>query len=122
MVSYHIVPINDITEVSVDGTLDLESSRHLVREIARASEASGKNVLIDIRGVRAKLSYPDVYRVVLCVAEHPAAFSGRVAVLDDYNDEFVKSQFFEASATVLGFSVRAFLDEDQAASWLEKER
>ena len=52
------------------------------------------------------------------VLEHPEAYSGRIALLDDYNAQFEKAQFFEASSSVAGIQARTFLEESEAIAWL----
>ncbi len=120
MPSYHVVPLNAVVEVSVHGELDLESTRELVLGVADTATAAGKNLLIDLRDVRTSMSYPDVYRVVQLVAQHPDVFSGRLALLDTYDNDFDKTQFFEASSVESGLQARAFIDEDRAKAWLEE--
>ncbi|MAQ94798.1 hypothetical protein B1759_09660 [Rubrivirga sp. SAORIC476] len=118
MTSYTLLPLGELARVTVEGQFDLASTQALVLDIARDAGAAGKNLLVDIRGVRSRLSFPDVYRVVQVVLEHPEAYSGRIALLDDYNAQFEKAQFFEASSSVAGIQARTFLEESEAIAWL----
>ena len=120
MASYQIVPIDGFTQTNVEGALDLDASLEVLRGIAADADTRRHNLLIDVRDATATgLSYSDVYRLVGMLAEHPDAFSGRIALLDTFREGFEKIQFFEASATEKGFAVRAFIDEAAAISWLE---
>ena len=119
MATYRVVPINAIVEIPVEGALDLASSREVLLGLARDAETAGHHLLIDLREATSELSYAEVYELVQVLSDHPEAFTGRMALLDRYIDRFEKSQFFEASATHLGFHVRAFVDEDLAVAWLE---
>ena len=120
MATYRVVPINAIVQIPVEGDLDLASSRSLLLGLARDAETAGHHLLIDLRAATSELSYPEVYDLVQVLAEHPAAFTGRIALLDRYSERFEKSQFFEASAAHFGFHVRAFVDEPLAVEWLEE--
>lgn len=122
MDSYEIVPIDGITQTTVEGGLDFEVSRRILLAIARENEHKGKNLLIDLRGADSHLSYTDVYQLVQVLREHPEAFSGKLALLDTFREGFEQVQFFEAFATELGFRVRAFLDADAADAWLHADR
>lgn len=118
MASFQVAHAADVVTVTVDGPLDLDGGLQLLVGVAQDAAVAGKNLLVDIRGVRGHLSFRDVYRLVQTFAEHPTAFGGRIALLDGYNEELEKAQFFEASATEFGFDVRTFLDESAARLWL----
>ena len=118
MTSYTVLPLGELARVTVAGQFDLASTRALVLDLARNAGAAGKTLLVDIRGVRSRLSFPDVYRVVQVVLEHPEAYRGRIALLDDYNGQFEKAQFFEASSSAAGIRAKTFLEEAEAVAWL----
>lgn len=120
MTSYTVLPLGELTRVTVEGQFDLASTQALVLGVARDANAAGKDLLVDIRGVRSRLSFPDVYRVVQVVLDHPEAFGGRIALLDDYNAQFEKAQFFEASSSLAGLRAKTFLDESEAIAWLHE--
>ena len=119
MVSYQIVPINGITQLTVDGTLDLAASQKLLLDIARNAELCSHGLLIDLRDAEGALSYRDVHKMIEVLVENADVFTRRLALLEDYNERFEKAQFFQAYATERGFAVRAFVDESAAIAWLE---
>lgn len=122
MAQFQIVPINGITRTTVEGALDFDATATVLRAVATENETAGRHLLIDLRAAQApQLSYSDVCRLVKLLDETPAAFRGRIALLDLYRDSFEKTQFFEASADISGFAVRSFLDEGKAVAWLEGE-
>lgn len=121
MISYTVVPIDSIVELEVTGELDLDASFILLLDVVRRADLAGHDLLIDLRKAQSDLSFKDVYRLVQFLDQHPDAFSGRLALLDDYDDGFLKTQFLEASARDHGFEVRAFLKEAAAIAWLEGE-
>ena len=117
MNSYHIVPINAISAVTVEGGLDLESTHRLVEGLAR--DAPGKSLLMDFRDVPTAFSYSDIYQIVQLISEQGAWTQNRLAVLDDYDAEFDKTQFMEAAAEERDLQIRAFIDPEEAIAWLE---
>ncbi len=118
MATYRAVPINAFIQVSIEGALNVETSLAILLDIVQNQEFAGRPLLVDLRGAKGEFSFPDIYRLVRVLDEHPDAFSGRLAFLDDYDERFEKTQFFQASASERGFHVRAFLDETAAIAWL----
>lgn len=119
MITYQTVPINGITQLTVDGTLDLAASQALLLDIVQDAQLSEQGLLIDLRQAQGALSYRDVYEMIGVLVDHSDAFTHRLAVLEDYNERFEKAQFFQAYANERGFDVRAFVDEAEAVAWLE---
>ncbi len=112
-----IIHASDFLQTTVEGSLDFEGSRAILLDIA--GSADGYDLLLDIREMKGEqLSYADVYRLVGILETHPESFRGKVALLDRFDAQFEKTQFFEASATEKGFRVRAFLDFEEAVRWL----
>jgi hypothetical protein len=120
MVAIRVIHATDFIETTVEDTLDLERSRRVLYELAYANAEGRYDLLIDLRRADGSpLSYPDVFRLVNVLAERPEAFGGKVALLDEFDNEgFAKVQFFEASASVRGFRVRTFIDYEVAMRWL----
>ena len=121
MLNMHVIHAGDFMETTVAGALDYERSRAMLLGIARANEPRHLNLLIDLRGAYggAGISFPDVFRLVAVLEEHPDAFRGnRVALLDEFDEQLEKTQFFEASATHKGFHVRTFIQYEAALRWL----
>ncbi|HEX8299714.1 MAG TPA: hypothetical protein VF594_11190 [Rubricoccaceae bacterium] len=119
MPTHETVLIGDVLRTTVHGELDLESSSRILHAIATDNAARGLHLLVDLRDADgAPLSFADVYRLSGILAEEPAAFRSRIALLDTFREGFEKVQFFEASATHRGFAVRSFLDEPAAVAWL----
>ncbi len=119
MVSYRTIPLNGITELKVDGTLNLAASRALLLRVAQDAELEGQGLLLDLRGAEGALSYRDVHEMIGVLTENAEAFAHCVAILEDYTERFEKAQFFQAYATERGFAVRAFVKEAAAIAWLE---
>ncbi|HLA62803.1 MAG TPA: hypothetical protein VK610_00130 [Rhodothermales bacterium] len=121
MPEIRIIHALDFLETTVEGTLDLEQSRAVLFKVASANAVDKLDLLLDLRLADGRpLSYTDMYRLLSVLEEQPESFGGKVALLDDYdNDEFAKMQFFEASATLRGFDVRTFSEYEPAMRWLQ---
>lgn len=120
MASFTVVLLDGIVEITVEGTLDLESSHRLLLGVAQNADVVGRHLLLDLRNAKGALSFRDVYQLVQVLGERFTAFRGRIALLDKFDEGLEKAQFFEASATESGFDIRTFLNEDAAVQWLEE--
>ena len=119
MPTYETVTIGDVLRATVHGDLDLTGLALILHGIAGENASRGLHLLVDLRDADGgPLSFADLHRISGRLAETPAAFRSRIALLDTFREGFEKVQFFEASATHRGFAVRSFLDESAAASWL----
>lgn len=123
MPAIRIVHAHDFIETTVDGTLDLAQSRRLFLAIACANAEEQLDLLIDIRSADNKrMSYREIYLLLPALEERREAFAGKIALLDEYdNDGFAKAQFFGAAATLHGFQVRTFIDYEPAMRWLQAD-
>ena len=117
--TYTAFPINDVWQMTVCGTLDLDGRRALMLDVVHDAELNGHNLLVDMRDVAGDISYRDVHELIHVLVDHPDAFTHRIALLEPYTARFEKAQFFQAYAIERGFEVRAFVDEARAVRWLE---
>ena len=124
MSAIRVIRARDFIETTVDGALDFARSRQVLLDIACANAREQLDLLIDLRRADGqRLSYAEVYRLLPVLQERPEAFAGKIALLDDYDNEgFAKVQFFEASAGLHGFQVRTFTDYEPAMRWLQSDR
>ena len=118
--TYTVFPINSIWQMTVRGTLDLDSRRALMLDVVHDAELNGHNLLVDMRDAAGDVSYRDVHELIQVLIDHPDAFTHRIGVLEPYTARFEKAQFFQAYAVERGFAVHAFLDEAEAVQWLEE--
>ena len=110
MPTYETVTIGDVLRATVHGDLDLAGLALILHGIAGENAARGLHLLVDLRDADGgPLSFADLHRISGGLAETPAAFRSRIALLDTFREGFEKVQFF---------AVRSFLDESAAASWL----
>ncbi len=107
---------------SLDGTLSVDDAIAAVGAAARDAEDRAAPLLIDMR--RATIpgfSYRDAHTISEALLAQGIVFSRRVALLDLYDEAFLVTQFFEASAAARGFPLKAFVDEAAARAWLAHE-
>lgn len=79
------------------------------------SEHDASRMLVDVRGVEGRLSYPDTYFFMRKLAHGPSA--GKTAILEsEAHREW--ATFHEATAANAGFRFRYFFDRDEALAWL----
>jgi hypothetical protein len=120
MIRYRTDRVGDVLKLSVGGVLDLEGARRLVSDVAGHVGTGGGCLLVDLRAARGRLSFRDIHTLASTLGEHPEAYSGRIALLDEYDERLEQTQFFEFSTTEQGYQVRTFLDEEEAMVWLDE--
>lgn len=121
MESFRIVHATDVIELTVGGALDVERSRALLLRVVQANAEAGLDLLLDLRpAYDAGIPFREVHALTEILRDHPDAFRGKLALLDRDRPGFEKVQFFQASAAQHGFEVRAFLDFERAARWLQQ--
>jgi hypothetical protein len=115
---FETAPAAGVAAVTVDGGLSMDSVREALLRLAHPTAPPPDRVLLDFRPARGSLSSRDVFQLVRVLTDHPKAFGGRIALLDNYK-RYDKAEFFCASAAELGFEFQAFLDPQDAADWLQ---
>lgn len=119
MGTYQLTETDGIQTLAVVGDTGAEEAVQILQTVARDVKPGGP-LLIDIREARSQtLSFKDTYQIATLLGSLSDAFQGRIAVLDGFDDQFEKTQFFEASAAVKGMEVRAFIGEPEALRWLQ---
>jgi len=104
-----------------DGTLDLESCQNVFAPMLQEAHEEGYNLLIDVRDSDVELSMRDVWALVQHLRTSTPAFDGQIAVLDHWDETYDRMQFLEASAREVGFRTCAFIDFEEAITWLWEE-
>ena len=123
MPDFHHVPLADFVVMREDEgqVLDLKRLMESAWEVERELEERTDRVLIDCRGVAKDYSFADAYRLAQAFRDAPGFGTGHVAIVGDYDEEFEKAQALEFHFREAGSDVRAFLDYDEAATWLTGE-
>jgi len=115
-----VIHPTDFLRARPDGQIDLETSQHMLSELAAASaELEQFHVLIDIRNVTGRLSADELHELASALPSFGETFLSRTAVLCP-RDRFDNARFFSLLAASHGFrQLRAFLTYEDAMEWLE---
>lgn len=118
-----VIHAKDFLRTNVSGALDFETSKNILDELVSVeSRIADFDFLIDIRDTDSHTSITDIYILVGEMVRHKELIHKRkIAVLDQLDDNFVKTQFFEVCSRNRGFSVRAFTEFEEAMNWLTGE-
>jgi hypothetical protein len=114
-----LIHINDFLRTHASGTIDLETSKQVLRDIVAACrEHPNHNVLIDSRETTNHMSALEVWQVAASLEKSGLDPEIRLAIVNDPKDAFDRADFFETCAANRGFNIRAFRDFEKALYWL----
>lgn len=114
-----IVPVREFLRTDVDGQIDLESSREVLKAIVRASASLGLyRVLVDARGAPHEISIADVYDLASDLDALGVTARHRIATLHQTPEGLERAGYFSVLARSRGHAIRAFSDFEAAVAWL----
>jgi hypothetical protein len=114
-----IITASDFLEVTPEGIIDINTSRQLLADIAKAEHHPvDYELLVDFRETECDLSIIDVYQLASELYEHGDTFYRKVALLVLPGIDFDRAQFFETCSHNRGFFVNAFTDYEKAMRWI----
>jgi hypothetical protein len=114
-----IITASDFIEVTPDGMMNLEASRQLLIDIAKADPAPADyELLVDFRNTQSDLSLVDLYNLSEELIRHGNTFHRKVALLVLPGVNFDRAHFFETCSFNRGFSINAYMDYESAIRWL----
>lgn len=117
-----VIASGDFLEVTADGVINLNTSRQLLVDIAKAEQLPvDYEVLVDFRDTKSHLSVMDVYQLAGELCQFGNTFRRKVALLVAPGVNFEHARFFETCSQNRGFSVNAFTDYEKAMRWLLSE-
>jgi hypothetical protein len=118
--SHRIIAAEDFLHMTVEGTIALESSERLLRQLAESCHEYDQHVvLIDATRLPEKsLSVIDLYQLGSNLHAYGFSLQHRIAVLCRPGESTQRGKFFELVAVNRGASVRAFNKRDDALAWL----
>jgi hypothetical protein len=117
-----IITASDFLEVTVDGTLNIATSRQLLADIAKTEHPPADyELLVDFRNTQSELSITDIYQLAGELFQHGDTFRRKVALLVLPGVNFDHASFFETCTHNRGFSINAFTDYENAMRWLLSE-
>jgi hypothetical protein len=113
-----IIHAHDFLKATPEGTLDVESSKKLLVEIAADTSTSGDHeILLDTREAQSALSATDLWNLAAELINYRKALFRKTAVLCPL-DRFDHAAFFALCAQNKGFKVHAFTAFEKAMEWL----
>ena len=73
--------------------------------------------MVDTRGATVVLSITDLYELGVTLTSHPALRQSKIGLLAPMSD-MDRARFFETVAHNRGAAIQAFIDFEQAITWL----
>jgi hypothetical protein len=117
----HIIRHNDFIRLDGKGGLDLQATKQVLSNLAKACIESGVScALVDVRRATSPLNLSDLYHLVLAFKEMGFRTDERLAVLHRYSAG-EKAEFFAMCSVDHGWNVRAFDEYEDAIEWLSDE-
>ena len=114
-----IITARDFLEVTTDGVINLNTSRQLLIDIAKAEQSlADYELLVDFRGTQDNLSIMDIYQLAAELYQHGDTFRRKIALLVVPGINFEHARFFENCSRNRGFLVNAFTDYEKAVHWI----
>ena len=104
-----------------EGLLDYAGLRAFTAEVGEALCGLPGRILVDGRATPKDYTFAEAFRLVQEFKDQPCFRTGRVAILNDYDRSFEKTQSVEFFAQEEGIDVKAFIDSDRAVGWLLRE-
>lgn len=114
-----IIAARDFLEVTTDGIINIDTSRQLLIDIAKADQSPADyELLVDFRDTQNNLSIMDVYQLAAELYRHGDAFRRKIALLVVPGINFEHARFFESCSRNRGYLVNAFTDYEKAMHWI----
>jgi len=114
-----IITSGDFMEVTPNGTININTSRQLLVDIAKAdTPPADYELLVDFRNTQSDLSIVDVYELAAELIRHGDTFHRKVALIVLPGVNFDRAVFFETCSHNRGFSINVYPDYEQAIRWL----
>ena len=114
-----IITPSDFMKVTPDGIININTSKQLLADIAKAdTPRADYELLIDFRNTQSDLSITNVYELAAELMNHGDTFRRKVALLVLPGMDFDRASFFEICSHNRGFLINAFTDYEKAISWL----
>lgn len=88
-------------------------------KVLESTVSLGCHVLLDLRGVKSRLSEIETYLLALQADELAGFRLNRLALVADTNAEECSASYFANSGRNLGMNVASFADQAEAVSWIQ---
>jgi hypothetical protein len=114
-----VITARDFLEVTTNGVINIDTSRQLLIDIAKAEQSPADyELLVDFRGTQDNLSIMDIYQLAAELYQHGDTFRRKIALLVVPGINFEHARFFENCSRNRGFLVNAFTDYEKAMHWI----
>ena len=121
-VGYKTYKTQDFIRKNEEGTLDIERSLALVKELAVAAGChSEHDILIDLRHTEPLDSFADTLTVAMELARYQDIFRNKIAVLiPDTKERIERAKFFKEGLGTVSFKLEHFTVFEEAIEWLSQ--
>jgi hypothetical protein len=114
-----IVTSREFLEVTPEGIIDINTSRQLLRDIAKAeNQPVDYDLLIDFRETQWRMTTSEIYQLASELVEYGTNFQRKVAILVLPGINFDPASFLETCSHNRGFRINAFKDYESSMRWL----
>ena len=110
----------DFIRKTAKGTIDLEHSLKVVRELATTtSYFKGHSILLDLRDTEVDDDHTDALQVAAEFANQFRSFKNKIAVIvPDTAERMAKAEFMRTCMHLEGFQWEFFMAYEDAIDWL----
>ncbi len=118
-----IYKMKDIIRKDVTGDIDLEKSKKIIRNLARASlKFPRDNILIDLRGTTVSSGrMADAFPVASEFMNQFGRFENRIASIVPNDEERISlAKFLETCLTIKNYRYKVFTNFEEAIEWLSE--
>ena len=107
---------------TANGTLDLESSRRAVRELAEVARFHrDSHILLDLRDTESTISHLEQMKLAMEFGQYRQRFHNRIAVLIPATSERIeKANLMKRCMEAEGFEMKVFIDFEHAIEWFSE--
>lgn len=112
----------DFVGIAVSGEVDLKKAKTIARQFVNLTyQYPQHNILVDLRDIRASISFANCMEISKEVADHFPGFINKVAhLICDESERIRIARQFESCMVLKGFTYKVFTDSKAANGWLSK--
>ena len=119
-----IYKVKDFIRKTETGTIDLNRSKQIVRDLAKAAGSrTDHNILIDLRDttISTAATIEDIMQVALEFGSYVSSFKNKIAnIVPGDSERMVIANRFKACMDIQGFEYEIFNDFESAIEWLSQ--
>jgi anti-anti-sigma regulatory factor len=114
-----IVTFREFLEVTPEGIVDINTSRQLLRDVAKAeNQPIDYDLLIDFRETQWRMSTAEIYQLASELVDYGSNFRRKIAILVLPGINFDPASFLETCSHNRGFKINAFRNFEESIRWL----